>query len=190
LIVLHYFFHAVVAWQLPHVGRVGDGGSTVAAASLVAEVAAWQKCNFSGSGSAFGNAAAAWWWRQQQRCIGGGSMAYADNNFNCHDDNDDWLLIVPLLRARGEGGGERAGHMCCWRLLGWTAMTIAMVTVWAKKGLDKEKGEGELKDEFVFFMLSYFAIVFWLTFYNVGQLISAVVFVCCCYHYGEKKISQ
>jgi hypothetical protein len=57
-------------------------------------------------------------------------------------------------------------------------------------GLDKEKGEGKLKDGFVFFMLSYFGIVFWLTFFNAGQLISAVVVVCCCYHRGEKKVSQ
>ncbi len=41
-----------------------------------------------------------------------------------------------------------------------------------------------------FFMLSYFDIVFWLIFVNAGQLISAVVAVCCCYHHGEKNISQ
>jgi hypothetical protein len=67
------------------------------------------------------------------------------------------------------------------------AMTIAMVIVWAKKGLDKEKGEKELKDGFVFFMLSHFVIVFWLSFFNAGQLISAIVAACCCYHCGEKK---
>jgi hypothetical protein len=54
--------------------------------------------------------------------------------------------------------------------------------------LDKEKGEGELKDGIVFFMLSYFVIVFWLTFFNAGQLISAIVAACCCYHCGEKKV--
>jgi hypothetical protein len=54
--------------------------------------------------------------------------------------------------------------------------------------LDKEKGEGELKDGFVFFMLSYFAIVFWLTFFNAGQLISAIVAACCCYHRGKKRL--
>jgi hypothetical protein len=31
--------------------------------------------------------------------------------------------------GKGEGGGERAGCMCCWRLSRWTAMTIAMVIV-------------------------------------------------------------
>ncbi len=56
--------------------------------------------------------------------------------------------------------------------------------------LDKEKGEKELKDGFVFFMLSYFVIVFWLIFFNAGQLISAIVAVYCCYHRGEKKVSQ
>jgi hypothetical protein len=35
-------------------------------------------------------------------------------------------------------------------------------------------------------MLSYFVIVFWLIFFNAGQLISAVVAACCCYHRGEK----
>ncbi len=69
-------------------------------------------------------------------------------------------------------------------------MTIAMVIVWAKKGLNKEEGEKELKDGFVFFMLSYFVIVFWLIFFNAGQLISAIVAVCCYYHRGEKKVSQ
>jgi hypothetical protein len=56
--------------------------------------------------------------------------------------------------------------------------------------LDKEKGENELKDGFVFFMLSYFVIAFWPIFFNAGQLISAVVAACCCYHHGKKKVSQ
>jgi hypothetical protein len=58
------------------------------AASLVAEVAAWQKRDFGGSGSALGSAAAARRWRRQ--CgIGGGSVAYADDYCNGHDDNHD-----------------------------------------------------------------------------------------------------
>ncbi len=57
-----------------------------------------------------------------------------------------------------------------------------------KKGLNKEKGEKELKVGFVFFMLSYFIIVFWLICFNAGQLISTVVPVCCCYHRGEKRL--
>jgi hypothetical protein len=76
-----------------------------AAASLTAEAAAWRKLDLGVSSSAFGSAAAAWWQRQQQRGIGGGSVAYADNNCNGHDDNDDQLLTVPSLRGRGEGGG-------------------------------------------------------------------------------------
>ncbi len=60
----------------------------------------------------------------------------------------------------------------------------------SKKGLNKEKGEKELKDGIVFFMLSYFFIIFWLIFFNVGQSISAVVAACCCYNHGEKKVSQ
>jgi hypothetical protein len=60
-----------------------------AVASMAAEVAAWRKHNFSGSSSVFGSAVAAWWWRRQQSRVGGGSIAYAENNFNRHDDNDD-----------------------------------------------------------------------------------------------------
>ncbi len=60
----------------------------------------------------------------------------------------------------------------------------------SKKGVGQGKKEGELKDGFVFFMLSYFVIVFLLTLFNAGQLISAIVAACCCYHRGEKKVSQ
>ncbi len=54
------------------------------------------------------------------------------------------------LHCRLWGGGEMAGRMREWRSLGWPVMTIAMATFWAKKGLDKGKGEGGLKDGFVF----------------------------------------
>ncbi len=40
----------------------------------------------------------------------------------------------------------------------------------------------------VFFMLSYFVLVFWLTFFNAFHLISAVISVCCCYHRCEKRL--
>ncbi len=63
------------------------------AASLVAEVAAWQKHDFDSSDSTLGIAASAQWlW--QQHGIGGGSMAYADNHCNGNDDNNDLLLIA------------------------------------------------------------------------------------------------
>ncbi len=42
-----------------------------AVASLAAEVAAWQKRDFGGSGSALGSAVAAWR-RRRQRGVGGG----------------------------------------------------------------------------------------------------------------------
>ncbi len=70
-------------------GRGVGGGSMAATASLVAELAAWRKHNFSGSSSAFGSAVAEWWQRRQQQGVGIGSMAYADNNCNGHDDNND-----------------------------------------------------------------------------------------------------
>jgi hypothetical protein len=83
----------------------------VAAASLAAEAAAWRKHDFSSSSSSFGNAAAAWWWQRQQQCVGSGSMAYADNDFNRHDGNDDSLLVVPLLQGSIEGGGRGLAAM-------------------------------------------------------------------------------
>jgi hypothetical protein len=39
-----------------------------------------------------------------------------------------------------------------------------------------------------FFMLSFFVLVFLLTFFNAFHLISAVISVCCCYHRGEKRL--
>ncbi len=73
-----------------------------------------------------------------------------------------------------------------------TAMAMAIATVWRKKGLDKGGGEGEWKDGFVFihcfhfegggedcFMLSYFVIVFPLSLFNAGWLISYQVQVNC-----------
>ncbi len=61
----------------------------VAAASLAVEAAAWQKHDFSSSSSTFGSAVAAWRQRRCQRGIGGSSVAYADDDFNGHNDNDD-----------------------------------------------------------------------------------------------------
>ena len=58
----------------------------------------------------------------------------------------------------------------------------------------KGDGQGKRKEGIercdYFFMLSYFVTVFWLTFFNAGQLISAIVTACCCYHHDEKKVSQ
>jgi hypothetical protein len=39
-----------------------------------------------------------------------------------------------------------------------------------------------------FFMLSYFVLVFRLTFFNAFHLISALISVHCCYHCGEKRL--
>ncbi len=60
-----------------------------AVASLAAEAVAWRKRNFSDSSSAFGSAAAAWRQRWQQCGIGGSSKAYADNNCNSHNNDND-----------------------------------------------------------------------------------------------------
>ncbi len=60
------------------------------------------------------------------------------------------------------GGGERAGLMRRCQLLGWTAMTFTIATVLVKKGLDKGKGEGELKDGLVFSCCLILLLFFWL----------------------------
>ncbi len=80
-----------------------------------------------------------------------------------------------------------AGCMRRWRSLQWTAMTIAMVT-FEKKGVGQGKRREGIERWVCFFMLSYFVIVFWLIFFNAGQLISAVVAASCCYHRGEKRL--
>jgi hypothetical protein len=69
-------------------------------------------------------------------------------------------------------------------------MTIAMATVWAKKGVGQGNRTGGIERWVCFFMLSYFIIIFWLTFFNAGWLISVVAAACCHYHHGEKKVSQ
>ncbi len=202
-------------WQRGDKGS--SGGSAVAAASLTAEAAAWQKRDFGGSSSVLGSMAAAWrQWRQHG--IGSGSVAYADDDYN-GDDSADWLLIASPSRVRGgrgrrinqasiqcwshqgtqagrddllaatarhlrdcrglpllllpppqaAGGGERAGRMCCRRSPGYTAMAMAIATVWGKKGLDKGgRGEGESKDGFVFSCCLILLLCFWLTLFNAG----------------------
>ncbi len=60
----------------------------------------------------------------------------------------------------------------------------------SKKGVEQGKRREGIERWVCFIMLSYFVIVFWIIFFNAGQLISAVVAVCCCYHRGEKKVSQ
>ncbi len=68
-------------------GRGGSSGSAATVASLTVEAAAWQKCNFGGSGSVLESAAAGH--QQQRQCrVGGSSVEYADNDYNS-DDGDD-----------------------------------------------------------------------------------------------------
>ncbi len=78
-------------------------------------------------------------------------------------DPEESLLPLPLLRAVW-GGGERAGRMRHWRLPDWTAMTIVIVTVWAKKrGWTREKERGNLKMGFfhaVLFCNCFLAFIF------------------------------
>ncbi len=63
-------------------------------------------------------------------------------------------------------------------------------TCLSKNGVGQGKRTGGIKRWVCFFMLSYFVIVFWLTFFNAGQLISVVIAACCRNHHGEKKFSQ
>ena len=53
-----------------------------------------------------------------------------------------------------------------------------------------KKGEKELKDGFVCFMLSYFVIVFWLIFFNAGQLILPLLLCAAVIIMVKKKVSQ
>jgi hypothetical protein len=73
------------------------------------------------------------------------------------------ILIVTMMMIIDGGGGKGGGE-------GWLHSSLAVLAMdgddnpngdcLSNKGLDKEKGEKELKDGFVFFMLSYFVIVF------------------------------
>ncbi len=90
-----------------------------------------------------------------------------------------------------DGGGRKGGGE------GWLHVSLAVIAMdgddncngdcLRKKGVGQEKRREGIERWVCFFMLSFFVIVFWLIFFNAGQLISAVVAVCCCYHRGEKK---
>ncbi len=100
-------------------------------------------------------------------------------------------MIIDCSFVAGEGG--RGGGE------GWLHALLAVVAMdgddncngdcLSKKGVGQGKRRGGIERWF-FFMLSYFVIFIWLTFFNAGQLISAVVAACCCYHRCEKKVSQ
>ncbi len=96
-------------------------------------------------------------------------VAATDSTAGCWEGGEGWLRALLVVVAMD--GDDNCNGDCL-----------------SKKGLNKEKEEGELKDWFVFFMLSYFVIIFWLTFFNAGRLISAIVAACCCYHHGEKRL--
>ncbi len=58
----------------------------------------------------------------------------------------------------------------------------------SKNSVGQRKRTGGIERWVCFFMLSYFFIVFWLNFFNVGQLISVIVAACYRYHCGEKRL--
>jgi hypothetical protein len=70
----------------------------------------------------------------------------------CLQDHER-IAVAAAFAAGCLGGGEREDRMCHWQSLGWTAMTISMVTVWKKKCWTREKERGNLLMGF-FFMLS------------------------------------
>ncbi len=83
------------------------------------------------------------------------------------------ILIVTMTMIIDRGGRKGVGESWLHVLLVAVAMDgddNCNGDCLSKKELDKEKGEKEFKDGFVFFMLSYFVIVFWLIFFNAGQL--------------------
>ncbi len=80
------------------------------------------------------------------------------------------------MGEEGRGGGE-----------GWLHALLAVVVMDGDDNLiddclSKKRGWTREKER------TYFVIVCWLIFFNAGQSISAVVAVCCCYHYGEKSL--
>ncbi len=123
-------------------------------------------------------AAALWWrpaWRWRWQLGGSAILAVA-------------AVRLEMLQQRGGGGGNNGAlAAAAWRSM---LIIILIITMTMIINRGREKREKDLKDGFVFFMLSYFVIALWLIFFNAGQLISAIVAACCCYHCGEKKVSQ
>ncbi len=93
-----------------------------------------------------------------------------------------------------DGGGRK------WGGEGWLHALLAVVAMdgndnyngdcLSKKGVGQGKRREGIERWVCFFHVVLFCYCFWLIFFNAGQLISAIVAVCCCYHHGEKKVSQ
>ncbi len=102
-------------------------------------------------------------------------------------------VILAVAGARLDMQQRRGGG-------GWLHALLAVVAMDSddnrncdclrKKGVEQGIRREGIERWVCFFMLSYFVIVFWLIFFNAGQLISAVVAACCCYHCGENRGSQ
>jgi hypothetical protein len=115
----------------------------------------------------------------------------------------EMICMQPLLDVCGIVKNCHCRCLCCGLLRGgegWLHVSLAVVTMdgndnrngncLSKNGLGQGKRTGDIERWVCFFMLSYFVIVFWLTFFNAGRLISVVVAACCRYLCGEKKVSQ
>ncbi len=91
----------------------------------------------------------------------------------------------------GEGG--RGGE-------GWLHALLAVVAMdgddnrnghcLSKKGVEQGKRTEGIERWVCSFHAVLFCYCFLLIFFNAGQLISAIVAMCCCYYRGEKKVSQ
>ena len=102
-------------------------------------------------------------------------------------------VILAVAGARLEMQQRRGGGSWLHALLAIVAMDSddnCNCDCLSKKGVEQGIRREGIERWVCFFMLSYFVIVFWLIFFNAGQLISAIVAACCCYHCGEKRVSQ
>jgi hypothetical protein len=115
----------------------------------------------------------------------------------------EMICMQPSLDVCGIANNRRCRCLRCGLLgggAGWLHVSLAVIRMdgndncngncLSKKGVGRGKRTGGIERWVCFYMLSYFIIVFWLTFFNAGQLISVVVAACCRYHHGEKKVSQ
>jgi hypothetical protein len=117
---------------------------------------------------------------------GGGSIK---SKFNVEVVNERKLVEMICMQPPLDVGGFMKNCHCrclCCKLLeggeGWPHALLAVIgtdgnencygNCLSKKGVGQGKRRGGIKRWVCFFMLSSFVIVFWLTFFNAGQLIS------------------
>ncbi len=170
----------MVARGLPHVGRGGMVGARW-------RQPAWGQRRQLGRSAILAVAAAHLEMRRQR---GGGS----GNNGALEAAAWCMLIIILILTMTMiiDGGGGKGGGE------GWLHVSLAVI---AMDGDDNRNddclsiigvGQGKRREGterwVCFFHAVLFCDCFLAIFFNAGQLISAVVAVCCCYYCGEKRL--